>query len=209
GSTSSPRPAERPPAGFGAAPRRSAAVPVPPVGRGPTRPPVPPLLRFCPPCPLARKNSASQSRSNDALSVGYFSAIAVMPSCPQPRVAAPASHRPSARPTFPISAPARAVLCVFGRKLLYGEHTIAHDLAPVHLHGAAAGHHIHMHRRMPVRTRELAQRIAERHVKPRHLLVLQDIAGQPPQALQCAESELASPSPVLRAPEVPPQLLHH
>jgi len=51
--------------------RRSVAVTVSPLGRWVKRTPVSTLLRCCPPCPLARKNSSVQSRWSDARSVGY------------------------------------------------------------------------------------------------------------------------------------------
>src|SRR5215813_6953856 len=50
--------------------RRSVAVTTTPVGRCVSLTPVSTLLRCCPPGPPATKNSKSQSRSNDSLSVG-------------------------------------------------------------------------------------------------------------------------------------------
>ena len=74
---------------------------------------------------------------------------------------------------------------------LDGKLSIAHDDAPINLDGASAWNDIDMDFGIPIGTRELWIRIAERNMQAGHLLILQQVADQPLQARESADGKFS------------------
>src|SRR5690242_537496 len=92
---------------------------------------------------------------------------------------------------------------------LNGEMAVAHDGQSIDLDGTLAGNDIDVNLCVPIRSCEFRVGIAERHMQPRHLLILQQVAAQTGETGQRANSELSGAVPVRRREEVAAHILYH
>ena len=80
--------------------------------------------------------------------------------------------------SFRLPLHSKTLLLYESKPTLDGKCTITHDFMPINLNRATTGNDIHMNCSTPICPGELRIRVAKGNMQARHLLILQQIAGQ-------------------------------